>query len=165
MAKGTGVPIPLATARATADRLVAAFTPHCARIEIAGSVRRGRPQVNDLDLVIQPRDTSNLAVAVAQAADETRRITMYGSIWQVVVNGIIVDLYLARPEQWGMILLARTGSKTHNIKLAVKARRRGMALKYDGGYIQAGARRVACPTEQAVFHALGMAWREPACRE
>jgi DNA polymerase/3'-5' exonuclease PolX len=75
------------------------------------------------------------------------------------------------------LLLIRTGSKEHNIKLCQQAKRRGMKLHADGSGLEkmlAGqgheidnstTSRIPCPTEQSIFEALGLVYAEPWERE
>jgi DNA polymerase (family 10) len=75
-----------------------------------------------------------------------------------------VDIYRARPETWGVLLLIRTGSIEHNIKLCSRARAMNMMLSAKKGVIKDG-KVVASRTEEEIFKALEMDFVEPEKRE
>jgi len=75
-----------------------------------------------------------------------------------------VDIYCARPESWGVLLLIRTGSKEHNIMMCSRARDMGMMLSAKAGVIR-GCRVIASKTETDIFKALNMEFVEPENRE
>ncbi len=75
-----------------------------------------------------------------------------------------VDIYRATPETWGVLLLIRTGSIDHNIKLCSRAKRMGMMLSAKRGVIKDG-NVVACEREQDIFRALDMRYIPPERRE
>lgn len=172
MAKGNGVP--LATGVRIASRVLGRLAPWCARVALAGSVRRLRPTVHDVDLVVQPQwmSTPELVRAARKVADEVTRASAESVIWKLVVEGVVVDVYLATVQSWGMTLLIRTGSAQHNVYLASKARAMGMAMKYSDGCFEKLSSATGkleihayCPEEADVFKALGMPWVDPEDRE
>ena len=79
-------------------------------------------------------------------------------------SGLQGDVYRARPETWGVILLIRTGSKEHNVKLCTLARSKGLMLSASQGVIE-NHNIVACRTEEGIFSALSMKFVEPKDRE
>jgi len=146
-----------------AEMVVRHLEPLCERIEIAGSLRRKRPVVHDIDIVAQPYEGQELAMQMALGFAEEARFAP--KIWALKVGGISVDLYIAGPEQFATLLLVRTGSASHNIKLASRAKAMGLALKASGDGIFRGDERVAWESEEALFRALGMEYIEPEARE
>jgi DNA polymerase (family 10) len=76
-----------------------------------------------------------------------------------------VDLYRAEPETWGILLLVRTGSKEHNVKLCNLAISKGLRLKYSVGLTDQRGLVVAGRTEEEVFAALGLPFIPPSERE
>jgi len=154
---------PYQVAMPVAENVVALLGPYCERIEIAGSLRRKRPVVHDIDIVAQPREGQELAMQMALGFAEEARFAP--KIWSLKCGGISVDLYLAGPEQFATLLLVRTGSASHNISLASRARAMGLALKASGDGIFRGDERVAWESEEALFQALGMEYVEPEARE
>jgi len=85
--------------------------------------------------------------------------------------GILIDVYIAAPTTWATLLLIRTGSKAHNIRLCSRARDRGMKLHADGSGLFRLADcedtevRVAGDTEESIFAALGLPYYRPEERE
>ena len=141
-----------------------------ARVEPAGSYRRRRETVGDVDL---------LATAV-EAAPVTRRFLDYPQVDQVLMagdtrstvtlrNALQVDLRVVPPECYGAALVYFTGSKEHNVKLRQRAIERGLRLSEYGVFDPAdlgdhgGA--IAGREEQDVYGAIGLAWIPPELRE
>jgi DNA polymerase (family 10) len=83
------------------------------------------------------------------------------------LDGFQVDIYRARPETWGVILLVRTGSKEHNVKLCTLARSKGLKLSASEGLVAQGGfgQILASRSEEEIFTALGLAYVEPSNRE
>ncbi|MBN1366607.1 MAG: hypothetical protein JW967_01600 [Dehalococcoidales bacterium] len=97
---------------------------------------------------------------------------MINVIIQAPVNRYSVDFYIATPETWATLLLIRTGSREHNIKLCSLARQKGMKLHADGsGLFRVSLlesepdERIAGDTEDSIFKALGLPYQEPEERK
>jgi DNA polymerase (family 10) len=166
MAKTQGK-ISLEAAELIAKAIVAKLKPYCKRIEVAGSVRRQRPRVNDIDLVLIPLDIWNLHHELMGLG----QMRMSGTkILRVIspspYGPLQVDIYIATPETWGTLLLIRTGSTEHNIRLCARAKQRGWHLAANGdGLFNEEGKRIAGDDEASIFRALGLAYREPPERE
>lgn len=134
------------------------------KVELAGSFRRRRETVGDLDLLVcggthedvMPAFTSHPYVHEVLARGETKSSVRLG-------NGLQVDLRLVPEASFGAALLYFTGSKAHNIELRKLAIDRGMSLNEYG--LTKGERTVAARTEADVYQALGLAWIPPELRE
>ena len=146
-----------------ATELVNKLHLYCDRIEVAGSIRRGRVNVRDIDIVAIPNEDKILAAgyfgrqhlisAVAQNSPGQRNGPDMASF---KYQNAPVDIYWATPSSWGTLLLIRTGSKQHNIKLAMLAKNKGWQLKASReGLFDAYKRRIAGDTEEHIFNALG----------
>jgi DNA polymerase (family X) len=157
----------------TALGLVERLTPFCDQVEIAGSIRRRKTRVHDIDIVAIP----NEAKLMSQGFFDTRRLV--ASIADPLatsprVNGlkmstfsyheIPVDIYWATPQTWATLLLIRTGSKEHNIKLCSLAKQNGMHLHASGDGLFSNGERIAGDTEKSIFISLGLAYIEPERR-
>jgi DNA polymerase (family 10) len=140
-------------------------------IMVVGSIRRRRPEVKDIDIILIPQawmwntiiqtlKTSWLA-EVVEAGQELARLKVPAGATSEPVQ---VDVYRARPETWGVLLLIRTGSIEHNIKLCSRARAMNMMLSAKEGVIKEG-KVVASRTEEEIFKALEMDFVEPEKRE
>jgi DNA polymerase/3'-5' exonuclease PolX len=155
----------LKAATLIAESVKERLAPVCERIEIAGSIRRGKPVVHDIDIVcILGEDFLNAIQAVYNLG---RFIVQGPKIWRIALpEGIEADIYLATPETWATLLLIRTGSKEHNIKLCQQAKRRGMKLHADGSGVELWrGNLLPCMNEQEIFAALGLVYAEPWERE
>lgn len=154
-------------ARSVAEDLIAQLSAYSERIEIAGSLRRHKRLVHDIDLVAIPRE---LMPFFAKATDLIRGGPAASKRVTGTYRDVPVDLYLATPETWATLLLVRTGSKDHNIRLATLARNKGMMLKADGSglfTLDAPGKpsiRVAGDTEVSIFAALGLRYAPPERR-
>jgi DNA polymerase (family 10) len=157
----------LEEAKSIADRVKETLTPHCDRIEIAGSIRRQKPIVNDIDLVIIEKPDAALQIA-----------SLLFSLGVVKINGpgikrvylpehnISVDIYIATPATWATLLLIRTGSKENNIRLCSLARRKGWHLEASGGGLcDDDGTKIAGDTEESIYEALGIPYQEPKERD
>jgi DNA polymerase (family 10) len=169
---------PAAIALGVARRIVEELRPASRCIEIAGSLRRGNPTVHDIDIVLMPQRPSEQFVL----GDETllaqilRRLVKRGSLTEVrgkekikcflaAKTGVPVDLYIATPETWTTLLLIRTGSKEHNIKLAQRARELGMKLRASGDGIEdASGQLLRVSTEEQLFSLLQVPYIPPEGR-
>lgn len=166
---------PLEKADEAARRLVEWLSPHCLRIEIAGSIRRRRSKVNDIDLVAIPRwqeeqdmfgnvvNRQNVAALalMARGQSEGWQLTMCGpSQLSFVAKGWPVDVWWCSEATWGTTLLCRTGSAQHNIWISGLARAAGGAW-HPQLYLSLEHRKYA-KTEEEIYAALGVRWLDPA---
>ncbi len=160
-----------------ANRAVEKLKPYCDKIEIAGSIRRRRPFVHDIDLVCIP---SNQGQFITQLRQLGPFKVGGGKLIRVSNQALELDVYIATLETWATLLLIRTGSARHNIMLCKLAQQKGMKLHADGsGLFRLGGMvatkdaadgsreeiRIAGDTEQSIFEALGMRYKKPEERE
>jgi DNA polymerase (family 10) len=157
---------PLATAAQYAEPLRAYLqsVPGVARVEIAGSYRRARDTVGDLDVVLCASGRVSLATAL-QRYGELRALTAAGrtKASAVLRNGLQVDVRVVPPGSFGAALYYFTGSRDHNIRLRRRAQQRGLKLNEYGLY--RGRKRVAGATEAQLLRALDLQWIPPELRE
>lgn len=167
--------MPIAKAQAHADRIVSELAPMCERIEIAGSIRRRRPFVGDIDLVILPK--AGQLQSIKQRClrsqpqvlldGEQNFVLLLGGNVQLDIffaRGPVPDLIAPKPGNFGSLLICRTGSKDHNIWLVQKAWPQGCRwLPYEG--VQRDGRIIAGETEEEIFTALGLSYLPPERRE
>lgn len=138
--------------------------PGIAQLIVAGSYRRQRETVGDLDILATAANTSQLMQRLL-AYDEVQTVLAHGETRSSVVlrNGLQVDLRLVQPECYGAALHYFTGSKAHNIAMRHLARARGLKLNEYGVF--RASRRIAGDTEASVFAAVGLPYIVPELRE
>ncbi|HWP81087.1 MAG TPA: hypothetical protein VNN76_00350 [Bacteroidota bacterium] len=173
-------------AREIAEDLVSELSGFCDRIEIAGSLRRRKHAVNDIDLVVIPKfiqvqDETLFGEPVQENLLEKKlsQLCLIGQL-DLEANGskikrflktvdgdtIPIDVYIANEQTWWTLLLIRTGSRNHNIKLAKRAMDLHMHLKADGsGLLAPGGTLIPICREEEIFRHLGLAYRPPEERE
>ena len=141
------------------------------RVEVAGSLRRWRETVGDIDLLCQcaPAD-AEAVVAAFTAAPGVARVLARGKTKGSILygQGIQVDLRVVPEESFGAALQYFTGAKAHNIALRGRAIERGMKLNEYGLFEEAGGqqgRQLAGADEQGIYQVLGLAWVPPELRE
>ena len=149
----------LEKAKVIASAVVKALEPYCDEIEIAGSIRRQKPIVNDIDLVLIARDRWNLDAALMRMG----KYKMKGmKIARVEMDSIPLDIYFADEATWATLLLIRTGSKENNIRLCRWAKGIGWHLAASGdGLFNETGERIAGDTEISIYNALGLPFQRP----
>ena len=130
----------------------------------AGSLRRMRDSVGDLDLLVVAKHGSHATNRFAALPDVERVLSQGTTRASVLLrNRLQVDLRVVSPGSGGAAWLYLTGSKPHNIALRRLAQEAGLKLNEYGLY--RGARRIAGATEESVYRALGLPFIEPELRE
>jgi DNA polymerase (family 10) len=154
-------------------RVLDMIEDHLERGAIAGSIRRRKPIVQDIDLVVIPKpglgEFPNMILGTLQVKMEfdPNRYKLHRAgpkIIQVEIEGVQVDIYRSNPKSWGVHLLRWTGSTEHNIKLCTRARSLGLKLAVSEGLFKDGE-IVASETEEDIFRALHMDYIPPEERE
>ena len=135
-------------------------------VEVAGSARRRRDTVGDLDVLVSslsPEVVSERFVSMPPVA----RVLSHGSTRSTVVmeNFLQVDLRVIPPESYGAALQYFTGSKDHNVKLRTIAVRAGYKLNEYGLFDRETDKSVAGENEGGIYRALGMDLMPPELRE
>ncbi|MBD0689083.1 DNA polymerase/3'-5' exonuclease PolX [Streptomyces sp. CBMA123] len=173
-----------------AEQLVAALSavPGCTRCAYAGSLRRMRETVGDIDVLATAADSAPLMAALTGLPYVAEVIGSGPTKTSVrTAQGIQVDLRVVPEEDWGAALVYFTGSKAHNIKLRTMAVRAGLKLSEyglfevggdtgkggakgskdvgDGKGKAAEGAKVVSATEEEVYAALGLPWIPPTLRE
>jgi len=156
----------LATAAQYADALVhyLKHVPGVDRVVAAGSFRRMRETVGDLDLVVAAR-RANAALERFVAYPDVQKVVSRGNTRTSVRlrGGLQVDLRVVSVESFGAALVYFTGSKTHNIALRRIAQERGLKINEYGVF--KGVARIAGDTEASVYRAVGLQEIPPELRE
>ncbi len=173
---------PIGTALPLARRIVAALEelPEVKKISVAGSLRRFRETVGDIDILVVSSAPEKVIEHFTHL-DDVSRILAEGSTKGSVVTreGIQADLRVVEAASYGSALNYFTGSKEHNIRLREIAIKKGMKLSEYGVFQPAGANaaarkkagaqanevRVAGKTEEEVYRMLGLPYIPPEIRE
>ena len=152
----------LRDAESIGQLVIGVLQPYFERLEIAGSIRRRKKWVHDIDLVGIPRAATWLGFNNKLVAIADRVVRRGAKLATFVFKGIQVDLYYATGETWATLLLIRTGSKENNIRLCMLARDRGWQLKANGdGLVDEHGQRIARYTEHSIYEALGLPYQQP----
>ncbi len=136
------------------------------QVELAGSFRRRKETVGDLDVLVcggRADDVMDAFVGHEDVVDVLGRGDTKSSVR--LRNGLQVDLRLVPVEAFGAALLYFTGSKEHNIELRKLAIAQGLTLNEYGLAKEKDGTVVAARTEEQVYRALGLAWVPPELRE
>ena len=180
VAQRTGI----ADAEEQAEPLVQAVRkiPGVMRAEIAGSLRRRKETIGDVDLIASVEDVSDAAKVIGEFVKLPGVIQTIGAgeskASVKVANGMQVDLRVVPSENFGAALLYFTGSKEHNVKIRGMAQKQKMTLNEWGLYkidqYEKAKKETAKPpelkpvaseTEESIYAAFGMAYVEPEMRE
>jgi len=166
----------LSTADETAQKLIAYILEVGKRVESvtpAGSLRRGKETVGDLDLLLTLAPAKHSQKDIDAVADH---ILKYPDIEQILARGenkvsfrlannLQVDVRLLEKENFGAALLYFTGSKEHNVTLRGRANKMGYTLNEYQLATLKGERRVAGRTEEEIYAKLDLAFIPPELRE
>jgi len=142
-----------------ANEVYCRIKPHCEKIEVAGSIRRLKPEVKDIDIVLIPDNSGKLSQEIDRLGPP---IVDGEKLKRVEYEGTQVDLYYATPETWATLLLIRTGSVQNNIRLCLRARSLGMKLKANGdGIVDVDGQLIPIESEEQVYNILRLPYQEP----
>jgi len=149
----------LAEALKVANEVYYRLEPYCDKIIVAGSIRRQKAEVKDIDFVLIPSNPGHLS----QEIDRLGPPIMDGEkLRRFEYKGTQIDLYYATQETWATLLLIRTGSTENNIRLCSQARRLGMKLKANGdGIIGKDGKLILIESEKQVYDILKLPYQEP----
>jgi DNA polymerase (family 10) len=159
--------IPLGRAWPLAQELLEALrqVPGVVAAEAAGSLRRMRSTVGDVDLLVAAGDSK--AVMEAFVKDpRVSRVLGQGDTKSSVEysHGLRAQLWVHPPERFGTALQYATGSKDHNVRLRELALKKGLSLSEHSLQRKDGS-EILCATEDEVYAALGLSWIPPELRE
>lgn len=142
--------------------------PGVQRVEYAGSLRRGRETVGDLDLLCIAEDGAEIIRRFTELPDVTDILGAGDTKGSVQFKGpqgrtVQVDLRVVPQASFGAAMQYFTGSKEHNVRLRERAVKRGWSLNEYG--LCEGERVIAAATEEEVYNALDLPWIPPELRE
>ena len=182
---------PRADALAIAKELCDLLLPVTERLEIAGSLRREKKEVSDVEILYVPKFVNGIPKDMFEAAEpvsaagitlvellgkgvlakrpNARGSTSWGELNKLaihVASGIPVDLFATEQSRWWVSLVIRTGGKETNLELTTGAQRIGRKLHAYGNVEALGGGEMLIPnSEQDVFRFCGVPYREPRMRK
>ena len=174
----SGAKVPYVQAKAVAESVVEHLSPYLERVEIAGSIRRKKTWVRDVELVAEPKQREGDLFGTMEADVESIRETLkslgtwvkggdrFMQVRDVLGSSLSLDLFLVHPPaEWGSILAIRTGPST--LSQACVTRLKRYARKHEGGRILdlATGQTLPTPTEREFFELAGVAYMQPEYRE
>ena len=175
-----GPRIPLAEARDLAGLVIAILTPVCDRVKVAGSVRRKKETVGDIEIVCIPKAKTDLFGEVYREVSDINNALYYiggytfprfngDKFKQFRLGPCNCDLFITSPECWGMIYTIRTGSADFSHRLVTPKNQGGLCPSYlqakEGRLLhRETGRAYDTPEEKDVFRIMGLTWIEPEAR-
>jgi len=164
----------LEKAKVIAENLKSLLAPVCEKIEVAGSIRRRKSEVGDIELLVIPkyvdgvdqldREIGGLMIQGILGFRLNRRGNrIYGpeNKLMVHINGIGVDIFSTDEQRWPVALVVRTGGKKTNIRIATAALRKGWRFHAYGSGFSSSDGEIVCRSEQEVFEAVDLPYQEP----
>jgi DNA polymerase/3'-5' exonuclease PolX len=178
-------------ARSLADQLLRAMSPYCERVEVAGSIRRGKEDPKDIEICAVPRweEQPDPGDLFGESTIRVNRLHQWaiscacsvrwikpgiadeidwppksdGKYWRgVLPQGIRLDLFLADRNNFGLIYLIRTGSSQFSEAIVTQAKRLGRPCK--DGWLTWDGCKILTPEEDDVWRQLGLLPVPPAER-
>lgn len=164
---------PYAEAYAIALDVLEQLRPHCIRAEIAGSIRRKKAMVGDIEIVAIPKPYStgglfndNGIATVVNQWEKVRGNMEYGKTkytQRILPSGIALDLFFAEEDNWGNIFAIRTGSADYSYKVLASTWA-SQGYKSEGGYLFKNGEKFGAKEEKDLFEKLGLRYVEPEAR-
>jgi DNA polymerase (family 10) len=168
----TPLGVALPAAQDILDRLLA--LPQALEGAIAGSIRRGRPTIGDVDILIASDDAAPIMDAFV-AMPNVARVLGHGPTKSSVElqNGLQVDVRVLERARWGTALNYFTGSQAHNVRMRELALAKGYSLNehalrpldQNGNIIEDESQHILCATEEEVYAHVGLPYIPPELRE
>lgn len=161
------VRMPLREARIAGERWLRWLRglPGVQQADLAGSIRRWRSTIGDIDLVAASADPKPVMEAFVNHP-EVKLVNDHGEYKSSVLlnSGISVQLWVQPPERYGTLLFHGTGSKDHNVRLRELAQQRGLSLS-ERGLVDKEGREQLFADEEQLYKAFDLPWIPPELRE
>lgn len=162
---------PYTEAYAIASNVLEQLRPHCERIEIAGSIRRKKALVGDIEIVAIPKPYSvglfdSGIASIVNRWEKVKGDMEYGKTkytQRILPEGIKLDLFFAEEGNWGSIFAIRTGSADYSHKVLANGWVR-QGFRSEGGYLFRDGDRYEVREEKDLFKLVGVPYVEPEKR-
>ena len=140
--------------------------PQVIKISPAGSLRRMRETIRDIDILVTSKESKKVMDAFVRLPN-VANITAQGPTKSSILtkDNVQVDLRVVPPESYGAALMYFTGSKGHNIKMREMAMKKGLKINEYGVFSAKGARKIAGKSESDIYSLFKMSYIEPELRE
>ena len=169
----------LERARAIAEELKRLLEPACEKITIAGSIRRQKPDVGDIEILAIPKFDGMvdlldrelkwlIGTRVLEYRPTINRSIIYGpknKLLRHIKSSIGIDVFSTTEECWAVSLVVRTGGERTNKRIAYTAMKKGWRFRAYGDGFDTPDGHIRCSSEQEVFEAVGLPYLEPQERE
>jgi DNA polymerase (family X) len=163
---GSRVLLNVAAETAAAVIEVVGAVPGCQRIAPAGSLRRAKESIGDVDVLAAADDSAPLMTALTAMPEATEIIVAGPAKTSIrTAAGLQVDLRVVPLDAWGAALQYFTGSQEHNVRIRELAVRRKLKLSEYGLFDTESGDLIVSRTEEEVYQRLGMQWIPPTLRE
>jgi DNA polymerase (family 10) len=141
-------------------------SPAVRRSDVAGSLRRMRETIGDIDLLVASDRPAKVMDAFTSLSYVDRVMAQGDTKSSIITTkGLQVDLRVVEPTVWGAALQYFTGSQAHNVHVREIAVRKGFKLSEYGLFRAKSGKLVVAETEEEVYERLGLPWIPPALRE
>ncbi len=151
-----------------AEKVLEELRPHCVRCEIAGSIRRRKSEVKDIEIVAIPKpfEVGLFESGIATVVNRWQKVK--GELpckytQRILPEGIKLDLFFAEPENWGLIFAIRTGSAEYSHKVLANGWVKAGYVSRDG-YLWHGRDKYNCREEEDLFKRIGVDYVKPELR-
>jgi DNA polymerase/3'-5' exonuclease PolX len=159
----------LSEAQETASRLIDFLKPFCTKVEVAGSVRREKENVKDIEICLltdnKKKLFNSLGTHLLKVNKEFKPSKWGQKYLQFKYEGKQIDLFIGEPDNWGLLYLVRTGSAAFSTKmLAAWKRASGGGDSKDGYLHTSEGRKILTSDEETVFRLCQMKFVGPKYR-
>jgi len=157
--------IPIGVAIPIVESIVESLRKYVKKISPAGSVRRMKETVGDIDILVTGENGKEIIEKFVSLPDVKEILAKGETKGSVIMkkNNLQVDLRVLPEDCYGAALQYFTGSKAHNIKLRGLAKEKGLKISEYGVF--KGNKKIAGKTEEEVYNSLGLVWIPPEMRE
>lgn len=146
-----------------ANKIKRWLKPYCKKIKIAGSIRRNEKNPKDIDIVLVSKKDNKKKIK-ERLKEEGKYLRGGKSQMFFKINNVKVQLFFAKEDEWGAMLMAYSGKKGSNIGLRLVAKKKGFKLTRHGLFKRKSNKKIAGKTEKEIYKALNRPYKEPEDR-
>ena len=154
--------IPLKKAKEIASALLKKLAPLISKVEVAGSMRRKKNEIGDIDLVVQVKPSESSASLLTFLKTLDKDASGGEKKLKMTFEGRPIEFWLTTPETFSSMMMTATGPVNYNIRYRALAKRAGYMLNQYGLWDSSG-KKIAS-TEEEIYKALGQKFKDPELR-